>query len=202
FHAFLGEKLPDWKAAANLVRKIAENYKLPYYTLSPTYSVCKNHGYIAGEVYTCPECGETTEVYSRITGYYRPVQNWNDGKSQEYKERKVYNIAASDISKHKKQASALKANLDDFDDFGCGLADGLYLFKTATCPNCKVALSLLGKAEIAVQELMAYENEALAMQLGVKQAPTLVVVSNGEAVKYAGVSEIKKFIEAAKGAAV
>ncbi|MBR3780121.1 MAG: ribonucleoside triphosphate reductase [Clostridia bacterium] len=202
FHAFLGEKLPDWKAAANLVRKIAENYKLPYYTLSPTYSVCKNHGYIAGEVYTCPECGETTEVYSRITGYYRPVQNWNDGKSQEYKERKVYNIAASDISKHKKSASALKANLDDFDDFGCGLADGLYLFKTATCPNCKVALSLLAKADIAVQELMAYENEALAMQLGVKQAPTLVVVSNGEAVKYAGVPEIKKFIEAAKGAAV
>ena len=202
FHAFLGEKLPDWKAAANLVKKIAENYKLPYYTLSPTYSVCKNHGYIAGEVYTCPECGETTEVYSRITGYYRPVQNWNDGKSQEYKERKVYNIAASDISKHKKSASALKANLDDFDDFGCGLADGIYLFKTATCPNCKVALSLLTKADIAVQELMAYENEALAMQLGVKQAPTLVVVSNGEAVKYAGVSEIKKFIEAAKGAAV
>ena len=202
FHAFLGEKLPDWKAAANLVRKIAENYKLPYYTLSPTYSVCKNHGYIAGEVYTCPECGETTEVYSRITGYYRPVQNWNDGKSQEYKERKVYNIAASDISKHKKSASALKANLDDFDDNGCGLADGIYLFKTATCPNCKVALSLLAKADIAVQELMAYENEALAIQLGVKQAPTLVVVSNGEAVKYAGVPEIKKFIEAAKGAAV
>ncbi len=202
FHAFLGEKLPDWKSAANLVRKIAENYKLPYYTLSPTYSVCKNHGYIAGEVYTCPDCGETTEVYSRITGYYRPVQNWNDGKSQEYKERKVYNIASSDISKHKKSASALKANLDDFDDFGCGLADGIYLFKTATCPNCKVALSLLAKADIAVNELMAYENEALAMQLGVKQAPTLVVVSNGEAVKYAGVSEIKKFIEAAKGAAV
>ena len=202
FHAFLGEKLPDWKAAANLVRKIAENYRLPYYSISPTYSVCKDHGYIAGEHFTCPTCGQNAEVYSRITGYYRPVQNWNDGKSQEYKERKVYNIAASDISKHKKAETALKANLDDFDDFGCGLADGIYLFKTATCPNCKVALSLLAKADIAVQELMAYENEALAMQLGVKQAPTLVVVSNGEAVKYAGVPEIKKFIEAAKGAAV
>ena len=68
FHAFLGEKLPDWKAAANLVRKIAENYRLPYYTMSPTYSVCKNPGYIAGEEYTCPDCGERTEVYSRITG--------------------------------------------------------------------------------------------------------------------------------------
>ena len=68
FHAFLGEKLPDWRAAATLVRKIAENYRLPYYTMSPTYSICKNHGYLAGEHYTCPECGEKTEVYSRITG--------------------------------------------------------------------------------------------------------------------------------------
>ena len=85
FHAFLGEKLPGWKAAAALVRKIAENYSLPYYTLSPTYSVCKEHGYLAGEHFTCPICGKKSEVYSRITGYYRPVQNWNDGKTQEYK---------------------------------------------------------------------------------------------------------------------
>ena len=95
FHAFLGEKLPDWKAAANLVRKIAENYKLPYYTMSPTYSICKDHGYLAGEQYTCPHCGNETEVYSRITGYYRPVKNWNDGKAQEFKERKVYDISNS-----------------------------------------------------------------------------------------------------------
>ena len=99
FHAFLGEKLPDWKAAATLVRKIAENYKLPYYTISPTYSVCKNHGYIAGEVYECPCCHEKTEVYSRITGYYRPVQNWNDGKAQEFEDRKVYDIQASKFAK-------------------------------------------------------------------------------------------------------
>ena len=90
FHAFLGEKMPDWKSTASLVRKIAENYKLPYYTLSPTYSVCEKHGYIPGEHYTCPVCGGKSEVYSRITGYYRPVQNWNDGKSQEFKDRKVY----------------------------------------------------------------------------------------------------------------
>ena len=90
FHAFLGERLDGWKSAANLVRKIAENYKLPYYTLSPTYSVCKNHGYITGEVYKCPKCGCDTEVYSRITGYYRPVRNWNDGKSKEFSMRKVY----------------------------------------------------------------------------------------------------------------
>ncbi len=98
FHAFLGEKLPDWKAAASLVRKIAENYKLPYYTMSPTYSVCRDHGYLTGEQYVCPVCGQKTEVYSRITGYYRPVQNWNDGKAQEFKDRRVYNIGHSTLT--------------------------------------------------------------------------------------------------------
>ena len=92
FHTFLGEKLPNWESAATLVRKIAENYRLPYYTMSPTYSVCKEHGYIAGEHFTCPHCGAKAEVYSRITGYYRPVQNWNDGKVQEFKERRVYSM--------------------------------------------------------------------------------------------------------------
>ncbi len=201
FHAFLGEKLPDWKAAANLVRKIAENYRLPYYSISPTYSVCKNHGYIAGEHFTCPECGESAEVYSRITGYYRPVQNWNDGKTQEYKERKVYDMSCSDIAKHGTVKTAAAENADE-QSSDCGLEDGLYLFKTSTCPNCKIALSLLGKANISVNEIMAYENEDLAIKLGVRQAPTLVVINNGLSEKYSGVAEIKKFIEAAKGAAI
>ncbi len=201
FHAFLGEKLPDWKTAATLVRKIAENYRLPYYSISPTYSVCKNHGYIAGEHFTCPECGEAAEVYSRITGYYRPVQNWNDGKSQEYKERKVYSIANSDITKHGtvKRADAPVAQAQES---ACPLADGLYLFKTATCPNCKVALAQLAKAGIAVNEIMVYENQDLALKLGIKQAPTLVAVSGGQIDKFSGVSEIKKFIDAANGAAI
>jgi len=200
FHAFLGEKLPDWKAAANLVRKIAENYRLPYYSISPTYSVCKNHGYIAGEHFECPECGESAEVYSRITGYYRPVQNWNDGKTQEYKERKVYSMESSDISKHGTVKSVPAA--EKTADNGCALSDGIYLFKTSTCPNCKIAIALLNKANIPYEEIMAYENEDLAVALGVRQAPTLVVVANGEADKYAGVSEVKKFIEAANGAAI
>ncbi len=202
FHAFLGEKLPDWKAAANLVKKISENYRLPYYSISPTYSVCKEHGYIAGEHFTCPTCGEPAEVYSRITGYYRPVQNWNDGKTQEYKERKVYSIAASDISKHGTVNPPAESEVATAADNACPLADGIFLFKTATCPNCKVALSLLGKAGISVEEILAYENEDLTIAMGVRQAPTLVVVQGGEAVKYAGVAEIKKFIEAAKGAAI
>ena len=190
FHAFLGEKLPDWKAAATLVKKIAENYKLPYYTMSPTYSVCKNHGYIAGEEYVCPECGEKTEVYSRITGYYRPVQNWNDGKSQEYKDRAVYNIETSVCTRTGKPV----VTKEEDGCVSCKIEDGAYLFKTATCPNCKIAISLLDKAGVAYKALLANENKELTEALGVKQAPTLVVVTDGNVEKYQGVSDIKKFL--------
>ncbi len=188
FHAFLGEKLPDWKAAAALVKKIAENYKLPYYTLSPTYSVCKNHGYITGEVYTCPECGERTEVYSRITGYYRPVQNWNDGKSQEYKDRKVYDIANSVL---KKSAPVKEEKAEEV----CSCEnDAVMLFATTTCPNCKIACAALDKAGIAYEKIYADKEPELAKEYAIKQAPTLIVSQNGETTRYTGVSAIKKFI--------
>ena len=192
FHAFLGEKLPNWKAAANLVRKIAENYRLPYYTMSPTYSVCKNHGYIAGEHYSCPECKSRTEVYSRITGYYRPVQNWNDGKAQEYKDRLVYNIETSQL----KKKDAPEAKVEATCDCKANASDGIYLFTTATCPNCKIACSLLDKAGVSYNKLLANENKELVESLGVKAAPTLVVIEGGEATKYAGVSDIKKYLGA------
>ncbi len=190
FHAFLGEKLPDWQSAANLIKKIAENYKLPYYTLSPTYSVCKNHGYIAGEHFTCPDCGEKTEVYSRITGYYRPVQNWNDGKAQEYKDRKVYNIGTSKLT----HDGVLNADENSIKAASSSAADGNYLFTTATCPNCKIACSLMDKAEFPYEKLLANEHADMAEQFGVKQAPTLVVVRNGSFEKYSGVSDIKKLL--------
>ncbi len=195
FHAFLGEKLPDWKAAANLVRKIAENYKLPYYTLSPTYSVCKTHGYIAGEKFECPECGEKTEVYSRITGYYRPVQNWNDGKSQEYKDRKVYDIANSKLTKKGKEEIVTETLTPPSAEEN-KTPDGNYLFTTATCPNCKIACATLDKAGVEYKKLLANENKELAEALGIKQAPTLAVVRNGEVTKYTGVSDIKKMLNA------
>ena len=196
FHAFLGEKLPDWKAAANLVRKIAENYKLPYYTMSPTYSVCRTHGYIAGEEFTCPECGEKTEVYSRITGYYRPVQNWNDGKSQEYKDRKVYDIANSTLRRGGVDDEALS------DSCGCTpviipapAEDKTYLFTTATCPNCKIACALLDKEGVAYEKILASaENADLVSKYGIKQAPTLVIAKDGATEKFVGVSEIKKYL--------
>ena len=191
FHAFLGEKLPSWKSAANLVRKIAENYKLPYYTMSPTYSVCKNHGYISGEAYTCPECGEKTEVYSRITGYYRPVQNWNDGKSQEYRDRKVYDIETSKLVR----SGAVVEDKAEEKSCECENEDKIYLFKTATCPNCKIAITFLDKAGVKYEQVLAtQENKALVDKFGIMQAPTLVVVKDGKAEKYTGVSDIKKYL--------
>ena len=192
FHAFLGEKLPDWQSCATLVRKIASNYRLPYYSISPTYSVCKTHGYIAGEAFVCPECGEEAEVYSRITGYYRPVKNWNDGKTQEYKDRKVYNVACSKLTHEGvKVADAPKEEETD-----AIMADGTYIFATATCPNCKIAYSILEKAGVEYTRLLANENVELTNALGIKQAPTLVVVKDGEVAKYTGVSEIKKYLNA------
>ncbi len=189
FHAFLGEKLPDWKAAATLVKKIADNYRLPYYTLSPTYSVCRNHGYITGEHFTCPDCGATTEVYSRITGYYRPVQNWNDGKSQEYKDRKVYDI---DHSVCTRQGCPPEEKEEEKAESTANNA--VYLFTTATCPNCKIACSVLDKAGVKYEKLLANEHKDLVDAYGVKQAPTLVIVENGKVTKATGVSDIKKYL--------
>ena len=192
FHAFLGEKLPDWRAAATLVRKIAENYRLPYYTMSPTYSICKNHGYLAGEHYTCPECGEKTEVYSRITGYYRPVQNWNNGKAQEFKDRKVYNIGASHLTHQgplEPAPACAPAQMDTNEP------DELLLFTTKTCPNCRMACMMLDKAGIPYQKIDAEADVVLTRRHNVQQAPTLVYVHGGEATNIANASNIKAFIE-------
>ena len=198
FHAFLGEKLPSWKSAAALVRKISENYKLPYYTLSPTYSVCRTHGYISGEVYKCPECGSKTEVYSRITGYYRPVQNWNDGKSQEFADRKEYNLSTSKLTHG---IDGVKVGETANGSEKTDAADGCVLITTATCPNCKIAVSLLEKAGVEFTKLLAEENADIVAEHNIKQAPTLIVTRNGEVTKYTGVSEIRKFISAATASA-
>ncbi len=203
FHAFLGEKLPDWQAAASLVRKIAENYKLPYYTLSPTYSVCKNDGYLAGEQFTCPHCGESAEVYSRITGYYRPVQNWNAGKTQEYKERKTYDIGHSHLDPVKHPAGCGCGEEPDLDKHiaaeptareAAPAPSAALLFTTPTCPNCRLAVTMLDKQGFAYEKLNAEENADLARHYGVKQAPTLIVPTEAGFEKYAGAGAIKQYI--------
>ena len=192
FHAFLGEKLPDWKAAAGLVRTIAENYKLPYFTLSPTYSICKEHGYLNGEQNVCPHCGAPTEVYSRITGYYRPVQNWNDGKLQEYANRTEYDIAHSSL----KRPVSTVVTLSDYDKKDVQVdvetpQDVMYLFTTKTCPNCKLAKEYLKNENYILID--AEENMELAGRYGIMQAPTLVVVNGDDYTKYVNASNIKRF---------
>jgi len=184
FHAFLGERLESWKAAANLVRKIAENYRLPYYTLSPTYSICKEHGYLVGEVKQCPYCKKETEIYSRITGYYRPVKNWNDGKLQEYKERKTYDVVNSIF--HGKKFDDVKMATVTKDDG----TDEIILFAGKTCPNCKAAEAMLTKAGIKFKKIIAEDNVELVKSLGIKQVP--VLKANGQLIS--NVSNIKKYI--------
>ena len=194
FHAFLGQKLPSWKSCMNLVRKIAENYHLPYYTISPTYSVCRDHGYINGEEYECPICHQKTEVYSRITGYYRPVQNWNDGKAEEFKNRKTYDLEHSHLT------HSLKENgIDDVvltketNDIQIPV-----LFTTSTCPNCKLAKMLLDKANIKYQLINVEDEQGklLALKYDIRKAPTLLIPDGQHYQLYDNASKIKGFIEA------
>ena len=191
FHAFLGEKLPNWKSCMNLVRKIAENYHLPYYTMSPTYSVCKEHGYITGEQYTCPKCGSRTEVYSRITGYYRPIQNWNDGKSEEFLNRKTYDI------KHSKLTHGVLGGEEACNEAVKTLSETL-LFGTKTCPNCKMAKMLLEKAGVKYKWVDAEENVELTNSYNVRKAPTLLVPDGDKNLSFENASNIKGYIESLK----
>ena len=207
FHGFLGERMPDWKAAANLVKKIAYNFKLPYYTLSPTYSICESHGYIAGEHFSCPNCGKATEVYSRITGYYRPVRNWNDGKSSEFENRKTYEpeelfsvnrnlleeagvemprVGTQTLGRANR-VEAPKSNSD---------AEKVILVTTKTCPNCQAAKNYLNQAGIEYDVVLADEADGaeIAVQYSISSAPTLIVQSGEEAELYSNVSNIRAYI--------
>ena len=217
FHAFLGERLPGWKAAATLVRKIAENYKLPYYTLSPTYSICQSHGYLDGEQEVCPICGERTEVYSRITGYYRPVQNWNDGKTQEYANRRLYDIPNSRLKKEKNAGADpmyhagmnVTVQIEDEMEEKAGESGHVtvdaaaeqendpqevrYLFTTKTCPNCRIAKEMLRDEPYELVD--AEENQDLVSKFGIMQAPTLIVMNGGKVDKYVNASNIKRYVD-------
>ncbi len=203
FHAFLGQKLSDWRAAASLVRKIAENYKLPYYTMSPTYSICAEHGYLVGEQYTCPICGKKAEVYSRITGYYRPVQNWNDGKRAEFGHRRTYAVdglapmtgaehaaAAEEKARAAEAGEAAIASLSDKDKD----ADKLVLVTTSKCPNCVIAKRMLDTAGITYGVVVADEDPAFAAKYEIKQAPTLLVFHGEEVTPLVGVPTIRKYL--------
>ena len=205
FHTFLGEKLPDWKAAMNLVRKISENYRLPYYTMSPTYSICPDHGYITGEQYTCPHCGKKTEVWSRITGYYRPIQNWNDGKAQEFKDRKEYDFSgATQDAGFEKKIEKVIVDVDgsrETDEFAKAepqsMKDAkLLLFTTKTCPNCRQAEKLMKEKGIEFEDHDAMSSQDLIEKYDIMAAPTLIVTDGENVVKYSGIADVTKYINA------
>lgn len=219
FHAFLGEKLPDWQSTAALVKKIADNYRLPYYSISPTYSICKEHGYLNGEQFICPHCGKETEVYSRITGYYRPVKNWNDGKAQEYKDRKVYVVNTEEMKKpgcmeRVVEETAKETAKECFQQRSAegeihttekkeadvptieGKEEKNLLFTTKTCPNCRIAAAMLQKAALPYDKVDAEEKVEMTEQFQVRQAPTLVVIKGDQVETYAGPSGIKNYLDA------
>ena len=181
FHAFLGEKLPDYKAAMNLVRKIAENYRLPYYTISPTYSICHTHGYIKGEVYECPKCHEKTEVWSRITGYYRPVQNWNIGKTKEFDDRQEY-----DMGYHENEVQETSYKTDNHEN-------SVLLFSTRTCPNCKTVKKLLHEHDVEYREIDCQMNEELVAKYAIMTVPTLIINKEETVVKLDNLSSIIEY---------
>ena len=195
FHCFLGERIPDWKACASLVKKIAENYKLPYYTMSPTYSVCKNHGYIVGEVKKCPVCGEATEVYSRITGYYRPVNNWNDGKTKEYEMRKEYKIEEEKACDTKSTEKVEKKEETKQSSTKSNAVKGYLLFGTKTCPNCEIAKKKLKEKNVAYEFIDAEEMPGLTQKYDVMSAPTLIRINEEGYDKVVNASNIINFVD-------
>ena len=191
FHTFLGERIPDWKACANLVKTIANNYKLPYYTISPTYSVCRNHGYITGEVKKCPTCGETTEIYSRITGYYRPIANWNDGKTKEYEMRKEYKVDQKECKAKEKAEAIINEKAKETSK----KVKGYLLFGTKTCPNCDIAKKKLNDNHITYEFIDAEEMPDLTQQYDIMSAPTLVRLNEQGYDKFVNASNIINFLD-------
>jgi len=212
FHVFLGERIPDWKACADLVKTIANNYKLPYYTMSPTYSVCRKHGYLSGEVKKCPTCGAETEIYSRITGYYRPVKNWNDGKAKEFEMRKEYVIdnqcegdnpknhhnggteVSATHSSNEKDTSK-KIQVEEKTIKNSAKTKGYLLFGTKTCPNCDIAKKKLNEKNVAYEFIDAEEMVDLTEKYEIMSAPTLIKLNENGYDKIVNASNIINFID-------
>ncbi len=195
FHTFLGEKLPDYKAASNLVAKIAKNYKLPYYTISPTYSICEDHGYLTGEVYKCPMCGKKTEVWSRITGYYRPISNWNDGKVQEFKDRKEYRPTDSEVLRADELESDSLNNVVEIDAIKEDISktsDVPTIYVQDYCPRCRGAIQRLRLKGVDFNVVNCMENKEEAARLNLQETPT-IIDTNGK--RYVGLNAANEYLK-------
>ncbi len=192
FHAFLGEKIDDWRSTAKLVKKIADNYTLPYYTISPTYSICSSHGYIQGEVYSCPECGIATEVYSRITGYYRPVKNWNAGKSQEFKDRKEYIHGRMSFTNPKdiivEPIVATVDNAKVSSDI-----EHIILFTAPGCSKCAVAKRLLKDKE-NLDIINVRQDLSQTEKYNIQAIPAVVIENGKETIVLRDLESIRQMV--------
>ena len=188
------------------IRTAGSKGATPYYTISPTYSVCREHGYLSGEHFTCPKCGKKAEVYSRITGYYRPVQNWNDGKAQEYKNRTLYDVMHSEVKPTEGRTVPLRfeeptmtkvhtsvVTMTDNDMTIRPVQTHKYLFTTSTCPNCRMAKKMLEGEELEIID--AEKNPEMAREFGIMQAPTLVITDGEHMKKYVNASNIQKYVD-------
>ncbi|MFA5928499.1 MAG: ribonucleoside triphosphate reductase [Candidatus Margulisiibacteriota bacterium] len=182
FHGFLGEKIDDPQACKNLVKKVAYNYRMPYFTITPTFSVCPDHGYLKGEHFFCPECGHESEVYTRIVGYYRPVQNWNLGKKSEYKERQEF-AYKTNSEQGMIPMLTLEQKIDNFNLQstvkmlkGSRVA-GFKLFYTDTCSNCPPVKDYVAKLDLQGEFINATTEEGLdeAKKYGIYSTPSVIL---------------------------
>ena len=203
FHTFLGQRISDWRGAMNLIRAICSNYRLPYISLSPTYSVCQEHGYLEGEQKVCPHCGKPTEVYSRITGYYRAVQNWNPGKAQEFEDRREYAPESNPSEVGNKDSECESCDISDngmtcekqHDPEEVVVQAGEkfskpMLFTTPTCPNCPTAKAHLARKGIEYEAIDATKAIELVERYAIQSVPTLV--ADGEV--YRGLGAVMGWI--------
>lgn len=193
FHTFIGEEIDDPEVCKNLVKKIAENTKLPYFSITPTFSVCKDHGYLKGEQFECPQCHSKTEVYSRIVGYYRPVQNWNPGKKEEFFQRATYDKAVEQVKAQfpsGKDAAAVKiadapVAIEKADEAKSEeKVKKVKLFVSTNCPTCTQLKTHLTKFAYPVEEWNVYTDEGLkeSQRYQVMSVPTLVFLDDQEQV--------------------
>ena len=183
FHGFIGEKIDSTEVCKNLVKKIAYNYKVPYFTITPTFSVCWDHGYLNGEHFNCPECGRDSEVYTRIVGYYRSVTNWNLGKKSEYKERKEFDVheeKSPKIIEIVPQKESEAASSTGFSIPAINANGGVHaykLFYSESCPSCPAVKDYVSNLKIVGEMVNASTDEGLdeARKYGIYSTPTVLL---------------------------
>lgn len=195
FHVFLGESLPDAQSCRTLVRQIVNNFRIPYISISPTFSVCEHHGRFIGEREFCPECGAEMEVYSRITGYYRAVTFWNKGKKEEFKHRLTYDVAHSSLPECECGCSHVPLNLEpDAAEEKKDEANSLF-FYSDDCVKCQAIKPFLKEQHFSGKSINTSEDEGfnLAKKYQVRRLPALVFPGDNPQVIY-DTEEIKKCV--------